>query len=229
MFTYKDYYDMVATIGSGGRSVYFRHDVDISLDKALQMGERENKMGLTPAIYFILPTSPYYNILSKRDSRKVMMLRDMGHKIGLHYDLSIYSTDNIQEQANVILAQKHILEGVFGEEIIACSCHKPAMGKSPSRELASLLQIAGLHEVNLTMPGYKYISDSGMNWREDYKELIKIHDKFLVNTHPEWYGDKEATWQERIRDCNLDQQLFKLINDEIDSIDRYHEKVLRRD
>jgi len=218
---------MVTTVGSSGKQVYFRHDVDISLDKALEMAEREQKMGLAPTIYFILPTSPYYNILSKRDSRKIIMLKELGHKIGLHYDLSVYQTDDIQEQANVILAQKQILEGVFNEEIIACSAHKPAMGKSPTRELGALLQIAGLHEVNLTMPGFKYISDSGMNWREDWREVVKANDKIQVNTHPEWYGEEEGTWQERIRDCNLDQQLFKLINDEIDSIGEYHEKVLR--
>lgn len=225
MFTYRDYYDMISTLFEDQRIVYVRHDVDISLEKAVQMAEREHKLKL-PSTYFILLSSRYYNPFTKESKRYVEQLLNLGHTIGLHYDLSL-APSSPEDQAKYVLWQRSIMEAEFGVEISTCSAHKPSMGVSVTRELATILQISGLHDVNLTMPNYKYISDSGMNWREDYHEVIKHYTRIHVNTHPIWYDDIEGDYKDRLRSLRLDLKGDTLINDEILSIGRYHE-ILHR-
>jgi hypothetical protein len=217
---------MVSVLLENHRNIYFRHDVDISVDKALDMAEREIRMNLKPTTYFILTSSQFYNPFSRQNKRKIEQILEMGHLIGLHYDLTLVP-DNPQAQARYILWHRSILESEFDIEVQTCSIHKPSTNGMCSREVASALQVSGLHEVNITMPNYKYISDSGMNWREDYNEVIKHYDKIHVNTHPEWYADKEGTFEERLHDLKLDLKTDTLINNEIYTINDYRDKLRR--
>lgn len=217
---------MVSVLLEKDRNVFFRHDVDISVDKALDMAEREIRMNLKPTTYFILTSSQFYNPYSRQNKRKIEQIIDMGHVIGLHYDLTLVP-DNIQVQARYILWHRSMLEAEFDIEVQTCSIHKPATNGMISRELASALQVSGLHDVNITMPNYKYISDSGMNWREDYNEVIKHYNKIQVNTHPEWYDDKEGTFEDRLHDLNMDLKVDTLINNEIHTISDYRDRLRR--
>lgn len=228
MFTYQDYYHMVSILLDGKRMVFFRHDIDISLDKALQLAEKENMMDIN-STYFILTSSKYYNPFSKESKRKIEQIIDMGHNIGLHYDLSLVKND-VLEQTKYILWHRSMLEQEFDIEVNTCSVHKPvAQGVGFSRELASMLQISGLHDVNITMPNYKYISDSGMNWREDYNVIVKQYERIHVNTHPEWYDDMEGNFEDRLRSLRLELKTDKLINDEINSINDYRANLKKCD
>ena len=51
------------------KKVLLRHDIDLSLEKALEMAEIEAELGV-PAVYFLFLRSPFYNIFSKKEEKK---------------------------------------------------------------------------------------------------------------------------------------------------------------
>ena len=64
--------------------VALRHDVDYSIDVALECGFREQEAGCR-ATYFMLHTAPYWSDPQLID--KCLQLQDLGHEIGLHINL----------------------------------------------------------------------------------------------------------------------------------------------
>ena len=60
-----------------------RHDVDLSLDAALQMAELEAEVEVR-ATYFLMTQSVFYNLDSPEGTRALNRLRELGHGVGLH-------------------------------------------------------------------------------------------------------------------------------------------------
>jgi hypothetical protein len=63
--------------------VYLRHDVDLSLDAALQMAELEAESGVA-ATYFLMEESVFYNLASSEGTSAILRLRELGHDVGVH-------------------------------------------------------------------------------------------------------------------------------------------------
>ena len=64
-------------------TVLLRHDVDLSLDAALQMARLEQRLGAV-ATYFLMTESVFYNLDSPVGERALKELRALGHRVGLH-------------------------------------------------------------------------------------------------------------------------------------------------
>jgi len=60
-----------------------RHDVDLSLEAALQMAELEAELGAR-ATYFLMTQSVFYNLGSSEGRRALNRLRELDHGVGLH-------------------------------------------------------------------------------------------------------------------------------------------------
>jgi hypothetical protein len=60
-----------------------RHDVDMSLDAALEMAELEARRGIG-ATYFLMTRSEFYNLDARSGEAAVERLRGLGHRVGLH-------------------------------------------------------------------------------------------------------------------------------------------------
>jgi hypothetical protein len=94
-FSLEHYRELLAAASEGGyRYVYFdqepfegalylRHDVDLSLDAALQLAELEAEAGAL-ATYFLMTQSVFYNLASPEGRRAINRLRELGHGVGLH-------------------------------------------------------------------------------------------------------------------------------------------------
>jgi hypothetical protein len=90
-----DYADLLEAARAGGYrcawftdepspgALYLRHDVDLSLDAALRMAEREHDVGFV-ATYFLMTESIFYNLASREGERALERLRALGHRVGLH-------------------------------------------------------------------------------------------------------------------------------------------------
>ena len=63
--------------------LYVRHDVDLSLDAALQMAEIETARGVG-ATYLLMTRSVFYNLASSEGDAAIARLRELGHRVGLH-------------------------------------------------------------------------------------------------------------------------------------------------
>jgi hypothetical protein len=63
--------------------VYLRHDVDLSLDAALEVAQLE-AAAETTATYFLMTRSVFYNLDSLEGIRAIDRLRELGHQVAHH-------------------------------------------------------------------------------------------------------------------------------------------------
>ena len=63
--------------------LFLRHDIDLSLDAALQMAEVEAELGVL-ATYLLMTESVFYNLASSEGADAIARLREFGHAVGLH-------------------------------------------------------------------------------------------------------------------------------------------------
>ena len=64
-------------------TLILRHDVDLSLDAALQMAELEHAAGAS-ATYFLMTESVFYNLDSTEGVAAIASLHELGHRVALH-------------------------------------------------------------------------------------------------------------------------------------------------
>ena len=166
--------------------IYNRHDIDFSLEKALEIAELEFEIGVK-STFFVMLSSEFYNLHTKNSREYLEKIISLGHQIGLHYD----EKSSKMEIQNGIIYEKAILENIINKPIQAVSMHRPS-----SLTLAANYQFEGI--VN-TYGEYfttyvHYISDSRMNWQQDPEEAItsKTHKLIQFLTHPIWYTNKNS-------------------------------------
>ena len=103
---YLDIFEKTSSISDSYKAkCALRHDVDYSLDAALEMAFFENYYGFA-ATYFILPYAPYWN--DPKLITKILQIQDFGHEIGIHFngiaDWMAKRTSNIETDFDQILS-----------------------------------------------------------------------------------------------------------------------------
>ncbi len=115
-FTFESYANIIAILSEyltlssfehyniAGR-LFLRHDIDISIYKALEFAEFESSLGIQ-STYFVQPNSDFYNLSSCFMLESISKIVDYGHMIGLHIDandsesLNVPIEEYIEEQFN---------------------------------------------------------------------------------------------------------------------------------
>ncbi len=69
--------------GPKASDLFLRHDVDLSLEAAVEMAEAEAELGV-PSTYLLMTESVFYNLASKEGIATTARLRELGHTVGLH-------------------------------------------------------------------------------------------------------------------------------------------------
>lgn len=181
---YLNYYDEK-------KFVIFRHDVDMSLKKALYFAKLEYKNNIK-STYFVLVSTNFYNIFSKESNDILKEILMLGHDIGLHFDEKKYSISNAKELEYWVKKESKILEDVLDKKVNVVSMHRPSKWI-----LNNDVQFKGM--INSYSQKFfsecKYLSDSRMHWREDVLGIIRsgIYNKLHILTHPFWYSNKKET------------------------------------
>ena len=67
-----------------GSFLIWRHDLDLSLNRAKILAQIEQKLGIC-STFFINPRSEFYNLFEKSQKSIISDIIDLGHKIGLHF------------------------------------------------------------------------------------------------------------------------------------------------
>ena len=198
---------LAAARGSGYRFAHFdqqprrgdlllRHDVDLSLDAALQMAELEAAEDAS-ATYFLMTESVFYNLASSEGVAALARLRELGHRVGLH---AVYPSAVLDERFDPVVAW-----------------HNPDPGYMTN-------PIAGV--VNVMQDGYfdppTYRSDSNQRWRSGcpHEELRAGAFPWLqLLTHPEIWVYPGSTMGQTMRamlDAERERRLAQLAGDRID-------------
>ncbi|MFN2627740.1 MAG: hypothetical protein ABR569_03775 [Gaiellaceae bacterium] len=207
-FDLRHYRELVAAARTGGYrfatfdnppqpgDLYLRHDVDLSLEAALELARAEYELGAR-ATYFLMTESVFYNLLSPSGERAVRELREWGHAVGLH---AVYPRAELDGRFDPVIAWHN-----------------------PDRQYMSKPLAAA---VNVMEPAYfdpeHYRSDSNQHWRSGcpHEALAAGEIEWLqLLTHPEIWVYEGSTMRESMLsmlDARRELALHELAEDRID-------------
>jgi hypothetical protein len=207
-FSLEHYADLLEAARTGGyRFAFFdaepaegdlllRHDVDLSLDAAVQLAELEAEAGVA-ATYFLMTQSVFYNLASPEGLRALNRLRELGHGVGLH---AVWPGVELDERFDPVVAW-----------------HNP----NPDYMSEPLEDV-----VNVMQPPFfdpdRYRSDSNQRWRHGcpHDDLARGEFEWLqLLTHPEiWVypGTRMGETMRAMLEEEKERRLEQLAADRID-------------
>lgn len=185
---------------TGSPLLFLRHDVKISLPKALRLAEIEHEYGLV-ATYMVRGDSPLYSLSGRQARIQLMELVQMGHEVGLHFDLS-HETRQSLSFLRLVEAEIH----VACERIEQIIC-RPIRSLSFQRSIPLLsggpLLINGRINADSGELREWCLSDNGGAWR-DGDPLAQIMQPtgsaLQLILHPIWWGDEHKLAPQRLQE-----------------------------
>lgn len=216
-FEFITYDQTLEYLSDGKPFILWRHDVDVSVHRALRLATIEKKLGVR-STYFISLHSTGYSVLEDEIRDIILEIKALGHEIGLHFDHSFWGFLSDEEQlSEKVNFEKSLLEYLLGTSIKVMSLHNPNPDLKTysnysldevSKRFPHLFkdQIAGLINTYGTVYREKipYCSDSHGIWRfRPLKDVLNDERiKCLqVLTHPECWTDSPMSPRKRIMRC----------------------------
>lgn len=176
--------------------LFLRHDVDLSLDAALEMAELETAAGVW-STWFLMTRSVFYNLDSGVGADAVAQLRTLGHRVALH---AVWPNLDLDDRFEPVVAWHN-----------------------PDPEYMEL-PVEGATNV-MTAPWYDpehYRSDSNAHWRHDcpHEELAAGEFAWLqLLIHPEIWVYDGATMAETMESFLAADRAARLEHLRADRID----------
>jgi hypothetical protein len=187
-----------------GKNLLLRHDVDCSIHRAYRLAqiEAENNIYST---FFLWMHSPLYNIFENDITDLVNRIINLGHEIGLHFDVGFYDRRKLDHDTilEYLVFEKDILEKLFQRPITVFSFHEPSDEVIKCYTVDSYYGMINTYSLYLR-DHYGYCSDSNGYWRFRRLEdvLIKADaEKLQVLLHPEWWTLDVLSPRQRISRC----------------------------
>ena len=171
-----------------------RHDVDLSLEAALEMAEVEAEADAV-ATYFLMTRSEFYNLDSPSGTAAIERLRGLGHRVGLH---AVWPHVDRDERFDPVLAWHN---------------PDPEYMREPVEGFLNVME-APWADV--------YRSDSNQHWRQGcpHEELAAgAFERLQLLTHPEiWVYGGETMGETMLSmlEAERERRLEQLAADRID-------------
>lgn len=185
-----------------GEVALWRHDIDISPQRALAMASVEAGYGVS-ATYFVQVSSRYYSIFEPEVAAVLRQIVGLGHAVGLHFDAEVCAHQPTPDYDRRIAFEAKVLAEVAETRVTSFTLHNPTtlVGVSldePHR--AGLLNgsCSGLRSA------YSYCSDSNGLWRfRSLAEMISdpSFGRLYALTHPEWWQAEPMPPRQRLQRC----------------------------
>jgi hypothetical protein len=188
----------------GGRELLLRHDVDFSLDAAVEVAEIESELGAL-ATFFFLVSSDFYNVLALDSQQKIARIRDLGHTISLHYDPTIHADIDAGFEL-----ERNLFETLFSVHLNIVSLHRPQ---------------GFLDNNNRRLPGVRhtyedtffrdihYVSDSRGHFAHGHpleSAAFREHKPIHLLLHPIWWVAPGSTPSDKLRSWQYEHHDFLL-------------------
>jgi hypothetical protein len=142
------------------RFLTLRHDIHMSLEAALEMAMVEKRLAIRSS-YLVYVSTKFYNLAFSDDLNVLSKIADMGHEIGLHYDLAEYQNYR-RPIRQTLLNEIDRLESLIGMKVRSIAMHNRSMYKDdPFATLPGYVNAYTLSEKR----GVFYVSDSCRAWR----------------------------------------------------------------
>lgn len=244
-FDYKTFQKIVEKLSDGRQNLRFvdtlptnlnepffiiRHDIDFCPIAALEMARLESKLGIK-ASYFLLFNGPTYNLLAPENIDFPKQLVDLGHEVGLHYDVpSLEACLNKKSAAEVFEGYCHQLECLSGEKIRSVAMHNPSLlnGDDPFGQLDYIYASDRRFTKDIL-----YLSDSCGAWRNEADRAFRrdeLPQQVQLLIHPIFWGEQHKDRLVRVQTL-FQRESDKLINslDGIRNIWSQHQGVIEHD
>lgn len=194
--------------------VLWRHDVDYSVHAAVKLAGIESDEAVQ-STFFLHLHNEFYNLFENEIIQLVNEILNLGHEIGLHFDIQFGGTD----WAKHLKFEKEILEKLFDVRINAFSLHNPGISK-PIIDAETYEGMVNCYSAYFRN-GVPYCSDSFGIWRfERLEDVLTKSDypRLQVLTHPEWWSPNVTSPKERVLRC---------INGRAESNKRRYETIMK--
>ena len=190
-------YEEAATATGNGLCIW-RHDVDISPQRAVVLARLEAERGIR-ATYFVQVGAEFYNAFERDCRRCFREISTLGHWVGLHFDAGAWPGSDsvlmgIQREVNA-------LRNLLSIPVDTVSLHNPAT-YDMDRFLTE--RLAGLYNGSASCyrDGWEYCSDSNGLWR--FRPLLEVIEdpstlRLHALTHAEWWQDQAMAPRQRIQ------------------------------
>lgn len=182
----------------GDGDVVLRHDVDLSVDRAVEMARIEADMGVE-STYFLLLTSPLYNPLEADCRDAISRIASMGHDVALHFSTHRYWTEDDSPTARAVERrvnqERTVLETVASIADVV-SFHRPppwVLGRS-FEDFESAYAPAFFTDIG-------YVADSTQRWRDDPPRVAELPGTVQLLTHPGLWAEEDASFDQRLEEA----------------------------
>ncbi len=181
--------------------VIVRHDIDSSIERALELAKFENQLGVKTS-YFIRLHSKMYNPFEYRTYAQLKEIKNLGHEIGLHFETLDF--DNVFHEGlkNIFLREKSCLEQILNIKVETVSQHGDF--SEIGRDYEKFFKMLSVKELGIKRQAYedrffkkiKYVSDSLGVWRNSCPcKLVNACNQLQILFHPDyWYKHSYSTW-----------------------------------
>ena len=150
-----------------------RHDIEFSIDRALQMAQIEHEDLNVHSTYTVQLRNNTYNALSQKNIEAIQEIESMGHYIGLHQNPPQMDDEDL---VDYILKDIETLEHYYGFEVDRFAFHR--CGSNP-----------GILEKYVEVPGKIncYSEEFFHYFSGDKPEQLRVH--YLADSNHDWkYG-----------------------------------------
>jgi len=182
--------------------IILRHDVDLSVHRALALAKLEKKHNVKSTYFFRL-RSEFYNIFEKSVLSKIYDIIKLGHNVGLHFDLSFYENKSQKNLIKNLTWEKKVLSELLDKKISVFSFHNPDPKNALSISDYKISQMINVYSKRIRN-SYYYISDSNGYWR--YSRLFDLlknntEKNIQILIHPEWWQKTAMSPRMRVVRC----------------------------
>jgi hypothetical protein len=189
-----------------GRLCLWRHDVDMSVHRALRLATVEAGRGAR-ATYFVHLHSEFYSVFEPEITSRLRAIHALGHDVGLHFDPVFYSSQHSSSTTMIewVEFEKRILERLLDVPVVAFSIHNPDVDNAaaPFQAMDDVCGMVNAYGPSITA-SFTYVSDSNGYWRHQRLDQVLTDgqpDRLHVLTHPEWWTDVPLSPRARVARC----------------------------
>jgi hypothetical protein len=136
---------------AGGRTIYLRHDVDYSLELAVELAELNNELGVS-GTFCVQLRAQLYNAFERTEVGRLERLRALGQQVGLHFVIDPGSTPTPE----AVRQEFELLRKLVADAAPTFSWHQPTAPLLEDFEVLGLVNAYGPRFFR-EMP---YLSDS---------------------------------------------------------------------
>lgn len=160
-------------------NVFWRHDVDYSLEAALEMAMHEAQHGIR-SVYYLRALATEYRPESAICREVAQEIRCCGHELGIHVDLQL--------PRDASVTTEHMVDACRNQAALLAHLRIYALVSFHAPPPNALWRIVPgfVHAMGPEWKG-RHIADSRGVWHADPEQLLADGNTCQISTHAEWY------------------------------------------